>query len=918
MATRNIFFGSTASGKISYNAVSQNFSLGNSNTELITVASNTNVGIANVNPQYKLDVDGDVNTTGQYLINGIPTLSSTSLGSNIVSSNLTSVGVLDELTVANDVVVNGNMTVNGTHININTQNAQLNDSLIKQAVGNIADTVDIGSFGVYNDGTERYTGMFRDANDGKYKIFDNLIVEPTTVVDVDDVSYNKADLEVGDLEVENLQVNQGTTISGDLNAATITTDTIEINGLTSVSGDILPTIDAEFSLGTTGQRFKDLYLSGNSIYIDDVVISSEDGKLKLPHTFNINDGDMCVDITSHKVGVGIAEPTAKLHVYNHENTSEIKIESATGKSSVEIISKSSNDACVIFGNEINDQCSSLNYNYTTDTLSINTNNTNVDVDTNGLVVNNNIVTSNNYKINDAIVLSADSLGDSIVSSNIKALGIQNQDIDMGTNGITNISNVNLNMDTTDKINMSRSENIASGFTISQTNTNDIIFNNSESGTLSFCSNDIERLTIESSGDVNYNNNNITNINTLSSEQINTSNIVATNIKGMILDGEQPIITKVGNLVDLTTTGNITANTNQFVLDSIEENIGMGTNTPTAKLHIVRDSDNQADETEDHGLKIGSGINDEALMIGYDNEENIGYINAGSSGAVVTSLALQTRGGNVGIGKESPQYELDIDGSINIDGDIRQNGNIVAIGAWGQDENNIFSNNSGNVGIGTTQPKAQFEVAGVQPEIRLGNTLNENTANNNCGTLSFYSYDQTGVGEWPLAKMIAERTTPDAVPDGGLRFDIFSFDNQLKSNSVYFNNNGDVQNSTGVYSQTSDVRLKENIVDANSQWDDLKNLRIVNFNFVNDESKATNIGLIAQEVEECCPGLVGQTSRSEEINGETIEDVKYVKTSLIYMKMVKAFQESQTRIESLETENASLLQRLEQLEAKVFV
>ena len=43
-------------------------------------------------------------------------------------------------------------------------------------------------------------------------------------------------------------------------------------------------------------------------------------------------------------------------------------------------------------------------------------------------------------------------------------------------------------------------------------------------------------------------------------------------------------------------------------------------------------------------------------------------------------------------------------------------------------------------------------------------------------------------------------------------------------------NGGVQNTANVYTSLSDERLKENIVDAQSQWDDVKALRLVNFNY----------------------------------------------------------------------------------------
>jgi hypothetical protein len=62
-------------------------------SDTLTVNSITNrVGIDNINPQYPLDVVGDMNTTTGIRINGSNALTSTSLGSGILSSSLTSLG----------------------------------------------------------------------------------------------------------------------------------------------------------------------------------------------------------------------------------------------------------------------------------------------------------------------------------------------------------------------------------------------------------------------------------------------------------------------------------------------------------------------------------------------------------------------------------------------------------------------------------------------------------------------------------------------------------------------------------------------------------------------------------------------------------------------------------------------------------
>jgi hypothetical protein len=130
--------------------------------------------------------------------------------------------------------------------------------------------------------------------------------------------------------------------------------------------------------------------------------------------------------------------------------------------------------------------------------------------------------------------------------------------------------------------------------------------------------------------------------------------------------------------------------------------------------------------------------------------------------------------------------------------------------------------------------------------------------------------------------------------------------------------GNVTNTNGTYGTISDQKLKQDIVDASSQWNDIKNLRFRKYRLkadveLNPDAKPF-LGLIAQEAEIVSPGLVEeQTDRDEEGNdlGTT---TKSVKTSILYMKAVKALQEAMERIETLEAQNAAFEARLAALEA----
>ena len=126
--------------------------------------------------------------------------------------------------------------------------------------------------------------------------------------------------------------------------------------------------------------------------------------------------------------------------------------------------------------------------------------------------------------------------------------------------------------------------------------------------------------------------------------------------------------------------------------------------------------------------------------------------------------------------------------------------------------------------------------------------------------------------------------------------------------------GNVVNANNSYGSLSDSRMKENIVDAASQWDDIKALQVRKYNRLGETQK--ELGVIAQELEASGMGGLVEEARYYDVNNNPDEETrKSVKYSVLYMKAIKALQEAMTRIETLETEMTALKARVTALEGE---
>jgi len=136
--------------------------------------------------------------------------------------------------------------------------------------------------------------------------------------------------------------------------------------------------------------------------------------------------------------------------------------------------------------------------------------------------------------------------------------------------------------------------------------------------------------------------------------------------------------------------------------------------------------------------------------------------------------------------------------------------------------------------------------------------------------------------------------------------------------AYMRSNGGLSNYQANNTNLCDEREKKNIENLESTWDCLKNWELKKFNYIEDSNtEDKRYGVIAQQIEEHCPEVISDWVKQKaepaklDDDGNELEPAKEeivrmgVKEQQMYWMAIKALQEAQVRIESLEAEVAAL-------------
>jgi len=128
-----------------------------------------------------------------------------------------------------DLIVEGNLTVNGNTVTTNVSQLDVEDNIIHIASNNAADTVDFGWTGHYinGGGISNHAGIFRDATDKEFYVFGSY-----TKDEIAGATIDRADPSFG-LATINADI-----FRGDLNGNANTATTLETSRTITLSGDV--------------------------------------------------------------------------------------------------------------------------------------------------------------------------------------------------------------------------------------------------------------------------------------------------------------------------------------------------------------------------------------------------------------------------------------------------------------------------------------------------------------------------------------------------------------------------------------------------------------------------------------------------------------------------------------------------------
>lgn len=320
---------------------------------------------------------------------------------------------------------------------------------------------------------------------------------------------------------------------------------------------------------------------------------------------------------------------------------------------------------------------------------------------------------------------------------------------------------------------------------------------------------------------------------------------------------------------------------------------------------------QANTTADGGTAVGRSA-------GYSNTTGVrltalgreaGYSNTtGNNNTFIgaaTGYGVTTGGGNTFVGTLAANsaagcgYYMTTGNNNTIIGgftgnqgglDIRTASNYIVL-SDGDGNPRAYWNNSGYgyvngsasaLGIGDQW----FNINGTGGSSAL---LATSASGNNASAALFLAASTTGY----TANIVDIRTAMAS----GTGFNAITYRSDTSTTRFNVAGNGNVTNTNNSYGAISDIKLKENIVDATPKLADLMQVKVRNYNLKSDPEHK-QLGVIAQELEQVFPSMVEEVPDRDAEGNDLGTTTKQVKYSVFVPMLIKAIQELKAEIDQL--------------------
>ena len=301
------------------------------------------------------------------------------------------------------------------------------------------------------------------------------------------------------------------------------------------------------------------------------------------------------------------------------------------------------------------------------------------------------------------------------------------------------------------------------------------------------------------------------------------------------------------------------------------------------------------------VAIGMQSLDASLTSGANGAVAVGTssLSALTSGASNTAVGYQT-GNDITIGSNNTilGYQAGATGTHDITGGSNNtligmqskassanasNQTVIGKGASGVADNSVTLGNADVTAVYMAQDKRATMLSG---EIEVAQASDVNAP------VAFIRSENSSDYSSSIITVQGDRTTTNNT------YNLANFTNAGTAKCV-ITDGGNLLNTNNSYGAISDEKLKQDIEDANSQWDDIKAVRFRKFKFKDMVEDGFKLGVVAQELEKVSPSLISEAI-DRDVDGKDLgTTTKSVKYSILQMKGIVALQEALNRIETLE-------------------